>query len=437
MHKSISPILGILLLFSLPFSTLGQSYTSFFTGDSMDVSPDPDFGICMMGGASESNSAMVWFLEKANGGDVVVIRASGSDGYNDYMFSELGVQVNSVETIRFESAAAAEDPYVIEQLQNAEAIWMAGGDQYDYVQYWKDTAVEDAINELINEDGGAVGGTSAGMAVLGGTYFSAQLGTIYSEDALSDPIQPQISLGYEDFFDLPFMEHVITDTHYDDEDVLVRPGRHFAFLSKLRVEQDVQPFGIAAEEYSAICINEDGIARAFGEYPEYEDYVYFLQANCNHPEGPEVYAEGQPLTWNRNGEAVVAYKVPATMMGVNYLDLNDWQSGEGGEWQYWYAEEGEFMTTEDVNPQFCASSLGGEVNKAEFKLYPNPTNGEFTVQSNGLFENIEVVNVTGKRVFSTSFRKRQYQMRVDPGTLDAGLYFILVDGKPAGELIKR
>ena len=37
-----------------------------------------------MGGASENDAAMAWFLERAGGGDVLVLRASGSDGYNDY-----------------------------------------------------------------------------------------------------------------------------------------------------------------------------------------------------------------------------------------------------------------------------------------------------------------------------------------------------------------
>ena len=42
-----------------------------------------------MGGASEDDNAMKWFLERANGGDVLVLRATGADGYNDYLFSSL------------------------------------------------------------------------------------------------------------------------------------------------------------------------------------------------------------------------------------------------------------------------------------------------------------------------------------------------------------
>ena len=42
---------------------------------------------------------MQWFLEQANGGDVLVLRASGSDGYNQYLYNDLGINVNSVESI--------------------------------------------------------------------------------------------------------------------------------------------------------------------------------------------------------------------------------------------------------------------------------------------------------------------------------------------------
>jgi hypothetical protein len=74
-----------------------------------------------MGGSTEDDRVMIWFLEKASGGDIFVIRASGSDSYNDYFYSDLGVEVNSVETIVFHSTSAANNTYVLQQIANAEA----------------------------------------------------------------------------------------------------------------------------------------------------------------------------------------------------------------------------------------------------------------------------------------------------------------------------
>jgi len=138
-----------------------QNFTSWSVGSSTSIDVDPEPGIVLMGGAGEMPEAMVWFLEKANGGDILVLRASGSDAYNDYLFSELGVNVNRVETIRCNNPNCANEPYILERIAEAEAVWIAGGDQHNYVQFWKDTAIEDALHSLVNGRGGAIGGISA------------------------------------------------------------------------------------------------------------------------------------------------------------------------------------------------------------------------------------------------------------------------------------
>ena len=76
------------------FTAQAQNYVSYFTGNDVDVVTSPLGGVCLMGGATESDDAMKWFLERCDGGDVLVLRASGSDGYNDYLYSELGISVN-------------------------------------------------------------------------------------------------------------------------------------------------------------------------------------------------------------------------------------------------------------------------------------------------------------------------------------------------------
>ena len=147
-HKNLL-LLFLLLCYHWLFA---QDYTNYMTGDPSDVSPTPVQGVCLMGGATENDEAMKWFLNRANGGDVLVLRASGSDGYNDYFYTELGVTIHSVETIVINNASGAVDPYVLQQVEDAEAIWFAGGDQYDYVSYFKDTAMEDALNIFINDN---------------------------------------------------------------------------------------------------------------------------------------------------------------------------------------------------------------------------------------------------------------------------------------------
>ena len=166
-------LLAIFIITSLEVT--GQSFNSYFIGNELDVTVASLGGICLMGGAAEDDNAMKWFLERANGGDVLVIRASGSDGYNNYLYNDLGTEVNSVETIVFNTPLGSNSSYIHEKIQKAEAIWIAGGDQWDYVNYWRGTPVDSLINIAISERNITIGGTSAGMAVLGGAYFSAQM----------------------------------------------------------------------------------------------------------------------------------------------------------------------------------------------------------------------------------------------------------------------
>ncbi|MGB6034649.1 MAG: T9SS type A sorting domain-containing protein, partial [Cryomorphaceae bacterium] len=398
--------------------SMGQTYLSERLGSDTDLNVEPDFGLCLMGGAGESDEAMTWFLEKANGGDVLVIRADGIGGYNDYLFSDLGVTLNSVETISFESAEAATDPYVLQRLGEAEAIWMAGGNQGTYTSYWKDTEVMDALNNLLNVRGGALGGISAGMAILAEAYFPATLGSLSSEDVLDDPLDNSVLIGYDDFIDAPFLENTITETHFNDPD-RIRYGRIMGFMARLKNDQSFRPKAIASNEYCAVTINEEGIARAWGEFPEFDDdYLYFLQENVADQGGPEVLEQDVPLTWIRNEQAVKVYKVPGTLTGENFFDLNTWETGEGGTWEDWWVDNGElFMAAGDP------LSLT-ERDSEEISIYPNPTSDflnlplELTVR-----DRYEVLDSKGQLAKSGSFNDGA---RIVVADLPEGFYLIRI-----------
>lgn len=396
-----------------------QSYLSERTGSETDLDVDPDFGLCLMGGAGESDEAMTWFLEKANGGDVLVIREGGIGGYNDYMFSDLGVTLNSVETISFESEEAATDPYVLQRLAEAEAIWMAGGDQGAYTNYWKDTPVMTAINDLINVEGGALGGISAGMAIMAEAYYPALLGSLTSDEVLEDPLDNSVLIGYDDFIDAPFLEQTITETHFNDPD-RIRYGRIMGFMARLKSDQSFRPKAIASNEYCAVTINEEGIARVWGEFPEFDDdYAYFLQENLVDQSGPEVLEQDIPLTWIRNEQAVKVYKVPGTLSGENFFDLNDWTTGQGGSWENWWVDNGElFMASGD--PLAVA-----EAEKEGFAFYPNPTAGElnFSMEQPLIQGQFRVIDATGRTALSGNLYGIN---QIDVAELPEGFYLIVL-----------
>jgi cyanophycinase-like exopeptidase len=405
----------------LSHSLFAQPYTSYLTGDAADVATEVQAGVVLMGGATESDAAMQWFLERSGGGDIVVIRSSGSDGYNNYLYSELGISVNSVETLIIASDEAANDPYVEQQIRNSEALWIAGGDQWNYINYWKDSPVESALQYLISEKGVTIGGTSAGMAVLGQAYFSAENGTITSGNALANPFNTNMTIGYDDFLHVPFLENAITDTHYDSPD---RRGRHVAFMARLWASYDETPRGIASEEYTAVCISPDGIGRVFGDYPEEEDYAWFLRANCVEPWEPETCFPGQPLHWQREGEAVLACKVPGTPTGEYTFDLNDWGTTNGGEWQYWSVASG-VLSASDA--EIFADCLGVGIDNADtpdnqLRVFPNPGAGEyvhFSMPVSG-----ELKDLCGKTVLNVVRADK-----CDVSAVESGIYLWVIDGR--------
>jgi cyanophycinase-like exopeptidase len=345
--------IAFVLSIVLSFYSYAQNYDSYFLGNSQDASTSPTGGICLMGGATENDEAMKWFLQRADGGDILVIRASGSDGYNDYLLNQLGVTINSVETIVFNDATASDETYIHQRINQAEGIWIAGGDQWNYVSYWRNTPIDSLINKGITERNIVIGGTSAGMAIQGGIYFTAENGTITSNDALMDPYNTNATIDSSSFIQNAILSEVITDTHYDNPD---RKGRHTSYIAKAMVEYGLNAKGIACDEYTAVCISPSGIASVFGEYPTYDDNAYFIQANCEINQNlPENCTTGAPLNWIQNNAALKVYQIKGTSNGTNTFDLNDWLTGTGGAWNNWWVNNGVFYENPSTAP-ICSTS---------------------------------------------------------------------------------
>jgi cyanophycinase-like exopeptidase len=427
---------ALLLWLSFLATTIcqGQTYSNWVTGDTADISTAHESGLVLAGGGGDNDDAMIWMLNRAAGGDVLIIRASGSDGYNSYFFSQLGVNVNSVETIRFNSAAAANDPYVLRRIREAEVLFLAGGDQYDYYQYWKDSPVEDAINDLINVKQITVGGTSAGMAVLGKVYYAPSGSAVDSSEALSNPYHPDMTvLGRDDFIAHPWMTNTITDTHFDQR---TRGGRTVTFMARMETDWNVGAFAIACNEYTAVCVDSSGTARVFGDWPNYSDVAYFMQSNCDQPASlPENCTPGQPLTWDRGNEAIKVYKLPGTPTGANTFALSDWLSGNGGEWEDWYVINGQLTRSGNASPP-CPAVNAELAQKSEIRVFPNPVGNSFRIEIPAGMEGAtyEISDLSGRMV--TQGVLNDITSRVAAGEWKSGVYLLRVLS-PAGASYSR
>lgn len=298
-------------------------------GNPLDVIRITSGGTVLVGGGTDVDEAMQWMIHKSGGGDFVVIRATGTAAYNDYIYN-LGV-VDSVETLLINSTTLANDPLVEVTLRGAEAVFIAGGDQANYVNYWKDTKVEETLNYLRNIKEIPIGGTSAGCAILGNIYFSALYGTVTSNEALTNPYIKYLTLGYNDFLSQPYLSNVITDTHFNNPD---RRGRLVTFLARMNKDYGIEGRGIGVDESTAVCIESNGISQVFGK-----GTAFFLSQN-GIDNKPETCTSGSRLDWYRQRRAVSVYKIFGSQYGSETFDLNTWTCGSQGEHQYYYVDHG-------------------------------------------------------------------------------------------------
>jgi len=258
--------------------------TRWLVGDEADADATPEGpALILMGGGPDVDEAFTWWQSWIDGGDVVVLRASGADGYNDYLFSDIG-GVDSVETLLVDTAALADDPYVVCRVAQAEAVFMAGGDQAQYMTLWKDRGLAEAVMTAWDR-GAVVGGTSAGLAVLGEFVFAAYNDTVYSDEALDDPYNRYMTMDLGMFGFAPLVG-VITDSHFYERD---RMGRLVGFLA--RIVQDGwadDVLGLGVDEGTALLVGPDGTGTVVGD-----GSVYAVRSNGM----PQVCEAGEPLAY--------------------------------------------------------------------------------------------------------------------------------------------
>lgn len=174
----------------------------FRAGNSTDGSVTPRPGFALMGGGAQ-DPALNFLCERANGGDFLILRANTDDDDAQKGNEEIRAlcRLNSAATIVFSEREDSDDPKLIERIRQAEAIFIAGGDQSNYVRFWQDTPVEEAINRHIAA-GKPIGGSGAGLALLGEFSFSSVIDTIHSPAALADPYGNKVTIS-RDSLDIP------------------------------------------------------------------------------------------------------------------------------------------------------------------------------------------------------------------------------------------
>ena len=276
------PCAALLIAVLMPNLLGAQASTSYSyvrAGNAINIAATPQRGYALMGGGTDLDEAFKWLCARASGGDLLVLRATGNDDYNPYIAKLC--RLNSVATLIIPDRTAAADPFVAQAIAHAAAIFISGGDQSNYINFWQGTPVQAELNEAIQR-GVPIGGTSAGLAVLGEYAYTAQGDkpndpNLDGKLAMADPYGPRITISHN-FLEIPILRGIITDSHFAKRD---RMGRLLVFLARLN-EPDGKPApsnapkvrGIGVEQGAAVLVEPDGKATVVGK-----GSAYFIDAH--------------------------------------------------------------------------------------------------------------------------------------------------------------
>lgn len=273
-----------LALMPVAASATPDGYTRYLIGDRQTPTPaQRQPGLLLSGGGDWDLDAFRWFVAKAGNGHIVVLRASQAGELGEEFMNRIG-GVASVETFVFDNRKAAYDPRVLAALEKADGVFIAGGDQSRYVRFWQATPLAVLLDRLAKDR--PIGGTSAGLAIMGRRGYAAFGDGIASAEALENPVALGVT-NYRDFLHLPQMERIFTDSHFM---IRERMGRLIAFLAKERISGAKQIVGLGMDEQASLVVDDKGNARLMAPAGT---YAWLVQ-----PAGlPKRARPGQPLDY--------------------------------------------------------------------------------------------------------------------------------------------
>jgi len=185
------------------------------------------------------------------------------------------------------------DPRIASIISGADAIWFGGGAQSLYQTIFVGTPLFSALTKASSSTV-AIGGTGAGMAILGQTAFiNLPWDSVESRFATQQPQSPRVQLMTQGT-QLPFtglvsvpnapLGGIVTDTHFSSQD---RMGRLVAFVARSGSR------GLGVDESTALLISSVGNEWKWTVFGE--GNVYLVSA-ANSKDVPK-YQDGGRLTY--------------------------------------------------------------------------------------------------------------------------------------------
>ncbi len=238
-------------LFKLFIALIGISSPAFGQGSLM-----------LAGGGAESAGGWSdipyrWVVEHALNKRIAVITYdTGATEWIPNYFKGFGAK--SAKNFIINSRILADQQAIYDSLVTYNGVFIKGGDQAKYYEYYKGTKTQKAL-QYIYDKGGVLSGTSAGTAILSPIVYTAQVASVEPSAALLDTYSPQITLA-DDFLKTISGKYIF-DTHFIERG---RLGRLPAFMASWYKKTGVLATGFGIDDHTALCIEKDGKATVYG-----------------------------------------------------------------------------------------------------------------------------------------------------------------------------
>jgi len=214
--------------------------------------------LLLVGGGAEKEGPASWSTPAyrwAGEGKKVAIVGISTGSLAPYFIQRCGALRAKEFAISSHDSADSQATY--DTLTSYDVIFFRGGDQYEYYRLYRNTKLQEAVNDVYMR-GGTICGTSAGMHILSSIVFTARNGTAYPDDCIENPNNQDVTLA-SDFMN--FFPGFIFDTHFAERG---RFGRLVGFLANWALNKGEAITGLGMDDMTCMTVDEQGLGTVYG-----------------------------------------------------------------------------------------------------------------------------------------------------------------------------
>jgi cyanophycinase len=197
-----------------------------------------------------------WAVDNSINKRVAIIGyVDADDFYEGYFVNNCSAL--AAKYFKIASAEDADNINLYDSLITYGMVFIKGGNQANYYNYYKGTKTEEAL-EYIFSNGGVIAGTSAGCAILSNITYAALNSSVDPLSAIKNYQSTNITLR-DDFLD--FFPGYVFDTHFGERG---RFGRLVAFLENWQLNAGENIIGVGVDDLTAMSIDTNMIGTVYG-----------------------------------------------------------------------------------------------------------------------------------------------------------------------------